>query len=514
MRLMSLTAIVALALGQVSTGSIGAFTPAPWSQYAGNAQHTALSSYRSQPLRAIQWSAPVDYAPQYSGNDLLIHYGTPLITRLDTIVVSAKVGATDGFAFLGYYPDGTLKWVLGTDYTLPPHGWTPSCAGAFVLGNYYLAVPGSAGTIYLLQNPDLPLNDPVQYCYYGMGEYKFSDMVQADYDAKVKICTPMMTSPAGQIYFGVRVLGPTHANPPLKSGFVQMFPTPMASHFVSVTDASGDNSMVAPVMNCAPALSNDGKYVYVVVSSGDFGHGYLLCLDVRDLHTVGKVRLKDPNGNDALLPDSGTASPMVGPDGDVYFGVLENPFPYNHDRGWMLHYNWNLKVQKTTGAFGWDDTASVVPSKSVPSYIGPSPYLILTKYNNYAGVGGDGHNKVAILDPNGTQVDSITGVTVMKEVLTVLGVTPDPEFSGVPGAVREWCINSAVIDPFNKAAIVNSEDGSCYRWNFVTNTLDQTLVLTPGIGEAYTPTLIGPNGAAFAINNAKLFSMGLPLVGP
>src|ERR1051326_6819068 len=124
------------------------------------------------------------------------------------------------------------------------------------------------------------------------------------------------------------------------------------------------------------------------------------------------------------ISDAGTASPMVGPDGDVYFGVLENPFPYNHDRGWMLHYNWNLQVQKATGAFGWDDTASVVPSKAVPSYVGSSPYLILTKYNNYAGVGGDGHNKVAILDPNATQVDPITGVTVMQEVITVLGVTP------------------------------------------------------------------------------------------
>ncbi|HVT14038.1 MAG TPA: hypothetical protein VHE55_17375 [Fimbriimonadaceae bacterium] len=506
---MSLSAILALALGQASIGSINTFTPPGWSQYGGNPQHTSLSAYPAQPLRAIQWSNPVDYDPQYSGNDLLIHYGTPLITRLGTVVAPAKIGATDGIDFLGFFPDGTLKYILGTDYTFPPHGWTPSCAGCLVLGNYYLAVPGSAGTIYLLQNPDLPLNQPTQLCYYGMSEYKASDMIQAQYDANVKICTPLMSSPVSQIYFGVRVLGPTDAN--LESGFVQMTVTPNLGNFISVKDACGDNTMTEPVMNCAPALSNDGKYVYIVVSNGDFGHGYLVCMDTHTWKPVGKVRLKDPDGNDAALPDSGTASPMVGPDGDVYFGVLENPFPYNHDRGWMLHFNWNLKVQKPTGAFGWDDTASVVPARAVPSYIGSSPYLILTKYNNYAGVGGDGRNKVAILDPNSTQVDPITGNTVMKEVLTVVGVTPDPEFSGVPGAVREWCINSAAIDPFNKSAIINSEDGTAYRWNFTTNTLDQSIVLTPGIGEAYTPTLISPNGTAYAINNATLFGLGLPI---
>ncbi len=37
----------------------------------------------------------------------------------------------------------------------------------------------------------------------------------------------------------------------------------------------------------------------------------------------------------------------------------------------------------------------------VPQYTGTSSYLLLTKYNNYAGAGtGDGGNRMAILDPN------------------------------------------------------------------------------------------------------------------
>ena len=113
---------------------------------------------------------------------------------------------------------------------------------------------------------------------------------------------------------------------------------------------------------------------------------------------------------------------------------------------------------------------------------GASAYLILTKYNNYAGIGsGDGVNKVAVLDPSAAMQDeySATPVTVMKEVITVTGVTPDPA-SGLPNAVSEWCINTAAIDPYTKSAIVNSEDGVVYRWDFTSNTLLQRLRLTSG----------------------------------
>ena len=72
--------------------------------------------------------------------------------------------------------------------------------------------------------------------------------------------------------------------------------------------------------------------------------------------------------------------------------------------------------------------------------------------------------------------------------------------------MREWCINSAAVDPVTRSAIVNNEDGNVYRWDFVTNTLSPALNLAPPTGEAYTPTVIGPDGAGYAINNATLFS--------
>ena len=99
-------------------------------------------------------------------------------------------------------------------------------------------------------------------------------------------------------------------------------------------------------------------------------------------------------------------------------------------------------------------------------------------------------------------VDPISGAPVMKEVITDRG--PDRQ-SRRSGGVDEWCINSAAVDPINKCAVVNSEDGHVYRWSFVNNTLSSGLDLAPATGEAYTSTAIGPDGAVYAINDAKLF---------
>ena len=47
-----------------------------------------------------------------------------------------------------------------------------------------------------------------------------------------------------------------------------------------------------------------------------------------------------------------------------------------------------------------------------------------------------------------------------------------------------------------------------YRWSFTNNTLTKGLYLAPATGEAYTSTLIGPDGAVYATNDARLFCCG------
>src|SRR5262249_49471143 len=132
-------------------------------------------------------------------------------------------------------------------------------------------------------------------------------------------------------------------------------------------------------LNCAPAISNDGSTIYVAAASH-----YLLGLDsqtlvtkyIRDLGLAGAFNV------------NATASPTVGPDGDVYFG----------EQGRLYHFSGDLATNKLPGFFGWDYTEAVVPSSLIPSYNGPSSYLLFSKYNDYGG-----RNRIALLDPNTPQ---------------------------------------------------------------------------------------------------------------
>ena len=477
----------------------------PWSNYGRDPQHRALSTVPSQPLRRVKWQAPVDLAPQYSGNELLIHYGSPLLTASNSVIIPVKTGATDGFRIdVRNAIDGLLKYSLSTDYSLPPHNWTPSFGPVLTVRNR-LYWAGAGGTVYYRDKPDSSTGASGQIAFYGNDLYSSN---KSEFDANVRISTPLIADRYGSIFFGYSVLGPNPAS--LADGIARIDFTGAGSFITAVSAAGGDTSITEVAMNCTPTLSNDQRTLYFAVSSGDQGNGYLVSVNSLTLAPVARVLLIDPSsGNPALLVDDGSATPLVGPDGDVFYGVLENPAGSNNERGWMLHFDSTLTQTKMPAAFGWDDTGSIVPSNAVPSYDGSSLYLVLTKYNNYADAGGDGINKVAILDPNATESDPVSGLTVMKQVITIAGPTPDPDFRPAqPNAVKEWCINSAAVDPFSQSALVNNEDGVLYRWDFTTNTLTQSLVLTPGIGEAYTPTVIGPDGTVYAINNATLFAVG------
>lgn len=501
---MTLVAIVAATLSLVAPAN------AQWNSFAQNSQHTAQSPVASQALNRIIWSTPVDLHPQLSGNELSIHYGSPLVSTANTVIVPVKTGASEGFrvdARRG--TDGSLIWTLPTDYVLPPHPNLLPIFGPVLTSQPRLYFPGIGGTVYFRDKPDAVCsgrNCQGQLAFFGIKNYRKR---RKAYNANVVINTPLSADSAGNIYFGFLVINNSGGHlrdahkKKLSSGIARIDASGKGT-WIPVTIAAADPTMTGVVLNCAAALSADLATLYVAVSDGSAG--YLVALDSRTLAPIARVRLKDPeSGSDATLSLGTSASPTVGPDGDVYYGVLETPCcAENHDRGWLLHFDSGLTLSKIPGAFGWDSTASIVPSSMVPSYSGSSSYLIMTKYNNYANVGGDGMNKLAVLDPNLSETDPITGVTVMNEVETILGPTPDVDLPGV----KEWCINSGAVDPATGSVLVNSEDGRLYRWNLAANTLSESVMLTTGLSEAYTPTAIGVDGAVYAINNAILFAVG------
>lgn len=504
--------------GASAGGNGGGGTPPPvvngppWTGFAGNAQHAAISGVATQALSRIQWQTAVDLQPEYSsGGYLLSHYGAPIASAANTVVVPVKTLQSGGFRFEGRNSaNGSLLWSVSSDYLLPAHNWTPSFNLALTPSNRVYA-PGAGGKLWMRSDADNTTASTQSQVFYGQSVY---DANKAALDASVFVNTALTSDAQGNVYFGFLAADGNPAG--LRSGIARISASGVGV-WQSASALTADATMDRVAMNCAPALSADGQTVYVAVSTvpnlpgSQRQNGYLLALDAATLALKRKQRLLDPaTGQPAWISDNSTASPTIGPDGDVYYGVLESNAPGHNFRGWLLHFSADLATMKTPAAFGWDDTASIVPVNMVPSYAGPSAYLLMLKYNNYYGTGtGDGQNRLAIVDPNQTRTDAINGLTpVMKEIQTVLGPTLDANYPISSGAVREWCINTAAVDPFTRSILVNNEDGCAYRWDLPTNTLIQKIPLTNGLGESYTPTAIGANGAVYVINKALLFCLG------
>jgi hypothetical protein len=477
-----------------------------WAGFAGNAQHTAAAGMRAQPFRRIRWRANVDLAPPLLGGVLPIHYGSPMITKANTVLVPTRVSDTAGFRVVAYAgATGARRWSLGTDYRPPAFTggfgtWTPPLP-AVLTPDTALAVAGAGGTVLVRRHANLAAGAVRRLVFYGAAQWRAH---RSAYNKAVQITTPLTGGSDRSLYFGFTVTGATPAH--LSSGIARIDGHGHAT-WITAAAAAGISAADGVALNCAPALSPSGRTVYITVTSP--ARAILVGLDAATLKPRFHVTLKDPvSGQPAFISSSSSASPTVGPDGDVYYGVLENPFPDHDDRGWLLHYNATLTHAKTPGSFGWDNTVSVLPARAVPGYHGSSPYLLVSKYNNYLGIGphGDGRNRVAVLDPRASQMDPYADARVMKAVRTILSPVHEP---GTPAGARyEWCINSAVADPADHSVIVNSEAGILYRWDLVHNTLAEEIRLNPPRPEAYTPTLIGPDGTVYAINNATLYAVG------
>ncbi|HEY3855508.1 MAG TPA: hypothetical protein VGO67_14050 [Verrucomicrobiae bacterium] len=453
----------------------------PWSGFAHTPQHDGISAVPSQPLNKIKWSAPVVKGVPVG----FAHFSGPLVTRSNTVIFPMNLTNT-GYDFKIEAVDGgtgKTNWERPTDFT--------GLAGAPVVGlaltpKNRLFFAGIGATVLYCDSPDAK-SRPLftREAFFGTANYTAHSKL---YNSNVFICTPLTVDRYGDIFFGYRITGPT----PLGSqgGLARIDYTGKGS-WISASNAITVSNSCQPGLNCAPALSIDQKTVYMAFVSSELEPAYLVAMDSRTLAPKASVRLADPvTGTSPNVAYSPTSSPTIGPDGDVYFGILGSA----DSEGWLLHFDGTLSVSKIPGGFGWDTTDAIVDASLVPNYSGNSKYLLATKYNMY----DSKRYSMALLDPQQGVVSSNTFINVMATVLSV----PSP--TGL-----EWCVNAPAVDPFTKSVLMNNEDGNLYRWDITRNQLTESIGLTAAQSvEAYTPTVIGVDGTVYAINHGYLFAVG------
>ncbi len=504
------TALTGLALTAIAPGGTAAAATrhqVPWAGFAANAQHTAVASASPQPLNRVHWHVAVDRHPGRLTADFgaIAHYASPMITRANTVVVPTRLGKRAGFDLIAYAgSDGTRMWRLHTDYAVPPQArmWWPPPLPAALRDESHAVVAAAGGTVLIRRHVNRPDGGVRRVAFYGIDRWRANS---AAYRKDVYITTPITTGRHGTLYFGFSATSSTPGH--LRNGIARISPDGHGS-WVSARALAGAYRGVHVALNCAPALSNDGSTAYVALVSDNLQHPVLAGFDAATLTPEFRHGLRDPQTHKpAELRENSSGTPTIGPDGDVFYGVLGNPISRHDDRGWLLHFDAHLRTVRTPGSFGWDQSVSVLPATSVPSYQGSSSYLLVSKYNNYGlGPHGDGRNELALLDPHAAQQDRFSPVRVMREVRTVLSPRHPPH--SPKGERYEWCVNSVAIDAATGSAIANNEDGHLYRWDLDTGKLTESIRLNTPRGQSYTETVIGPDGTSYAIESAILYAVG------
>ncbi len=240
----------------------------------------------------------------------------------------------------------------------------------------------------------------------------------------------------------------------------------------------------------------------------------------------------DPSTNrrgSARILDAGTSSPVVLPDGNIYFGAYTR---YNIARGHAYKLRGSNGAILATYDFGWDDTQAVFQHDGT--------YSIVMKDNHYDEEAGFYCNTPDTPVSQGGDpsfipnvVCDFTGIPAGPFYITQVNpnLTPEWKFKGTEtrdchrnpgGSITcvddgrhphgfEWCINQPAVDGAGNV-YVESEDGNIYvlaqGHSGVFTTPTFKLFTNLAVGAAYTPFSIDHEGRLYAQNNGHLFVVG------
>src|SRR5580704_13757351 len=151
-----------------------------WLTHSHDEQHTALSTVQSQALDAIHWHTPVDLHPPQG--EIFIHYGSPLVTAANTVIVPVKTGANSFRVDARNGATGKRIYSQATGWQAPGAEFIPGL-GPTISGNQ-LFVPDIAGRVIARQNPDQAKGTVTRLYFYGAKNFQKD---QAVYKQNVQI---------------------------------------------------------------------------------------------------------------------------------------------------------------------------------------------------------------------------------------------------------------------------------------------------------------------------------------
>jgi hypothetical protein len=112
-----------------------------------------------------------------AGKDLLIHYGSPMITAANAVLLPTRVSAKAGFRVVAYSgTSGVRPWSLDTDYRPPAflvhdQAFAPPLP-AVVTPRKTLAVAGAGGTVLMRGHANLAVGGVHRRVFYGAAQWK------------------------------------------------------------------------------------------------------------------------------------------------------------------------------------------------------------------------------------------------------------------------------------------------------------------------------------------------------
>jgi outer membrane protein assembly factor BamB len=478
---------------------------------------------------------------------LLTHYAAPVVEGTD-VYMEFKSGVYTGFQHweTQNWSIHKLQWEGETfvDSWTAPSDWKPVPANGLVrfepvfhaaLANGFLYEPGAGGTLLQIAKDDghlvrriNPFGETVNRDIYLTSALTVDATGNIYYTATAFDSAAPWTTDIGGAWlvkvtpdgsattaeFSRVITGAPAATSQCTTSFAgSERPWPPSPNAVPPSIMCGSQR---PGVNAAPAIAADGtiyivshahftdRWSYIAAVNADlspkwtatlrnrFNDGCGVLTPINNSNNgcrTGAHLGVDPQDNapgSGRVADDGTSSPIVAPDGTIYYGAQTR---WNGSQGHLMRFDAQGQFLSSY-TFGWDTTPAI--------WSHGGTFSLITKENRYFVAS----YYMTQLSPN-LQVEWQLKATNTN----ACGRTPDGSIACVDLQESfEWCVNAPAVDA-NGTVYVNSEDGRLYAIAQGGRVIGSTF-LQLALGAGYTPMALGSDGRIYAQNAGHLFVVG------